>query len=34
MDNKLRVAAEKRRQEGGKKIDYSMYPNHPLHGKQ
>lgn len=32
-DRKLREAAEKRRTEGGKKIDYSPYPNHPLHGR-
>ena len=29
-DRKLREAANKRRQEGGAKIDYSVYPNHPL----
>jgi hypothetical protein len=30
-DRKLREAAAKRRTEGGLKIDYSQYPNHPLH---
>ena len=29
-DRKLREAAEKRRHEGGKKIDYSLYKQHPL----
>ena len=29
-DRKLREAAEKRREEGGKKIDYSLYKDHPL----
>ncbi len=26
----MREAAEKRRHEGGKKIDYSLYAGHPL----
>ena len=30
-DRKLREAAAKRRLEGGSKIDYSSYPNHPLY---
>ena len=30
VDRKLREAADKRRKEGGAKIDYSQYPNHPL----
>lgn len=29
-DRKLRHAAVARRKEGGKKIDYSLYKNHPL----
>ena len=29
-ERKLREAAEKRREKGGPKIDYSAYPNHPL----
>ena len=29
-ERKLREAAAKRREEGGPKIDYSVYPNHPL----
>ena len=31
-DRKLREAANKRRSEGGKKIDYSQYSQHPLCG--
>ena len=30
-ERKLREAAEKRRKEGGPKIDYRPYPKHPLH---
>lgn len=33
-DRKLREAAAKRRAEGGAKIDYSVYSNHPLCGRQ
>ena len=29
-ERKLREAAAKRREEGGPKIDYSIYPKHPL----
>jgi len=32
-DRKAREAAEKRRKEGGKKIDYSLYPNHPYYNQ-
>ena len=32
-ERKLREAAIKRRKDGGKKIDYSVYPNHPLYNK-
>jgi len=32
-DRKLREAAEARRSKGGAKIDYNMYPNHPLNQK-
>ena len=32
-DRKLREAANKRRENGGEKIDYSPYPNHPLNPK-
>jgi hypothetical protein len=29
-DRKLREAAEARRKAGGSKIDYTVYPKHPL----
>jgi hypothetical protein len=29
-DRKLREAADLRRKQGGAKIDYSVYPNHPM----
>lgn len=32
-DRKLREAANKRRENGGAKIDYSAYPRHPLHNR-
>ena len=33
-DRKLRETAAKRRAEGGPKIDYSAYPNHPYYQQQ